>query len=265
MNPPNQDKQDETDTNHEEDSGTALTERYQKSLIKYDDELDEFTKAAFALKMIELVGQLVKSFAGTIKAPLKRDLIVECVDVGLRLLHSIFKTNRENLQELGDILKYLIRQQNSQLKGQSLENRLDELIILIHNGMAYGIIKKIAQSVGHVDLKDSFTDVFESKALLSYRMVETSIRLDNYAPVAKKLIDFGKEIKDNKFAYNVLRRLIADYVNYSEIDREQRQKLVEKFKLTGGAEYLLNTTKSERTIHLKPRKTGKFLPPTKKK
>jgi hypothetical protein len=261
----NRDEHDEAISNHEEDSDTSLTERYKKSLVKYSDELDEFTKAAFALKIIELVGQLVKSFAGTIKAELKQDLIEECINVGLRFLHSILKSNKNNLQELGDILKHLIRQQNPQLSEQSVRNRKDELIIIIHNGFAYGVIKKISHSVGHIDLKDSFTDVFKTKGLLSYQLVETAIRLDHYAPLADKLIHFGKEIKGNKFAYTVLKQLIADYVNYFDVDRAQRQKLIDKFKLTGGAEYLINTTKSERTIHLQPRKNRNFPPPSKKK
>jgi hypothetical protein len=257
----NQDKQDEAFSHQEDDSDTSLTNKYKKNLVKYSDELDEFTKAAFALKMIELVGQLVKSFAGTIKAELKQDLILECINVGLRFLHSIFTSSKDNLQEIGNILKHLIRQQNPQLTEQNIEYRKDELIIILHGGLGYGVVKKVAQSVGHTDLRDSFADVFETNQLLSHRLVETAIRLDHYAPLAKKLIDFGKEIKDNKFAYNILRRLIADYVNYFDVERGERQKLIDKFKLRGGAEYLINTTKSERTIHLQPRKDGTFSPP----
>lgn len=260
----NQDKKDKADPDDEQ-SETSLMQNYKKTPIKYSDDLDHFTKTAFALKMIELVGQLVKSFSGTIKKDLKQDLIEECVDIGLRLLHSIFKTHQDYLQELADILKHLIREQDPKLEGRNLENRVDELIILIHHGFAYGIIKKIAQSIGHIDLKPSFNDIFEMKELLSYKLVETAIRLDNYAPSDKKLIDFGSKIKDNKFAYNVLRRLIADYVNYSDVEREQRQRLVDRFKLAGGSEYLLNTAKSERTIHLKRPNTGTFSPPEKKK
>jgi len=262
----NQDKQDETEKTSEEDSDTSMTDKYRKNLIKYTDELDHFTKTAFALKMIELVGQLVKSFSGTIRAELKQELIQECVDVGLRLLNSIFKTNERHLQEIGAILKHLIRLYNARLQSKSLISRLDELLILLHSDMAYGVIKRIAHSIGHVDLRDSFTDVFETKEQVSYEMVETAIRLDNYAPTAKKLVEFGRELLDsnNHFAYNVLRRLVADYINYSEIDRKQRQALVDKFKLAGGAEYLLNTAKSDRTIHARPRKTGTFSPPKKK-
>jgi DNA repair exonuclease SbcCD nuclease subunit len=262
----NQDKQDAVEKTSEEDLDTPIMEGYKKNLVRYSDDLDYFTKTAFALKMIELVGQLAKSFSGTIKAELKEGLIEECVNVGFRLLHSIFESNERHLQALGAILKHLIRYYDARLQSQNLISRIDELLVLIHNDITYGVIRRIANSVGHVDLRDSFTDVFQTKEKLSYRLMETAIRLDNYAPPTKQLTDFGEELdKENKFAYNVLRRLIADYINYSEVDGRQRQTLVSKFKLIGGAEYLLNTAKSDRTVHKPPRKTGRFAPPEDKK
>jgi 3',5'-cyclic AMP phosphodiesterase CpdA len=263
----NLDKQDEAEKTSEEQSDTSMTDQFRKNLVKYTDDLDYFTKTAFALKTIELVGQLVKSFSGTIEGDLKQDLIQECIDVGLRLLHAIFETNERHLKQLGAILKTLIRLYNARLQSQGLINRLDELLVLLHHDFAYGVIKKTAQSIGHIDLQDSFTDVFEGRDQVSYRMVETAIRLDNYAPAARKLVEFAKELLDskNKFAYNVLRRLVADYVNYSEIDTRQRQMLVEKFKLAGGTQYLLHTAKSDRMIQNRPRKTGRYSPPIKKK
>jgi hypothetical protein len=261
-----QDQQDASVIDDEETSDSSSLEKYKNSLVKYSDDLDEFTKAAFALKMIELVGQLVKSFAGTIKAELKQDLIEECINVGLRFMHSIFKTHKDNLKEVGEILKHLIRQQNPKLNEKSLESRKDELLIIIHHGLAYGVIKKISLSVGHEDLKDSFSDIFDSKDLLSYKLVETAIRLDHYdSPLADKLIKFGRSLKNNKFALNILKRLVADYVNYFEVRGPERQKLVDTFKLAGGTEYLINTTKSERNVPTKGSKGGGFLPPSKKK
>lgn len=260
----NQDKRDESTTDDENDELSITENSLNKHLVKYSDELDDFTKASISLKMIELVGQLVKSFAGTIKAELKHQLIEECINIGLRFLRSIFDLHKDNLNELSNILKYLIRQRHPNISESELENRRDELLILIHHGLAYGVIKKISLSVGHEDLKDSFTDVFQSNELTSYKLVETAIRLDHYnSPMADKLIKLGKGIENNKFAFKVLRRLIADYVNYFEVMGAERQKLVEAFQLSGGKEYLLNNNKSERDAHLNHRQPQRFSPPQK--
>lgn len=236
-----------------------------RSLVRYG-EADEFTKVAISLKMIELVGQLVKSFAGTIRAELKQELIEECINVGLRLCRSALKESKDNLSELSDILKHLIRQQHPQLSETGLEQRTDELLILLHHNFAYGVIKKISLSVGHEDLKNSFYDVFGSKELLSYKMVETAIHLDHYdSPVAEKLGKLLKEVKNNKFAYNILKRLVADYVNYFEVRGAERQKLVDGFKLAGGKDYLINIDKGDRQARLSHSNPKGYLPPRKKK
>ena len=146
----------------------------------------------------------------------------------------------------------------------SLERRKDELLIIVHNAFAYGVIKKISLSVGRENLRDSITDVFADKKLLSHKLVETAIKLDHYdSPHAPEIIKFGNELKDNKCAYNVLKRLVADYVNYFEVRGSERQALVDKFKLSGSKEYLLNVSKTDRTVPAKNRR--QMLPPKRKK
>jgi hypothetical protein len=76
----NQDMQDALISNEEENDDLLMPESsHNHRLVKYSDELDDFKKTAITLRMIELVGQLVKSFAGTIKRDLKHELIEECI------------------------------------------------------------------------------------------------------------------------------------------------------------------------------------------
>jgi hypothetical protein len=128
------------------------------------------------------------------------------------------------------------------------------------------VIKKISNSVGHEDLKNSFNDIFASKKLLSYKLVETAIRLDHYdSPLADQQIQLGRRIKDNKFAYHILSRLVADYVNYFEIRGPERQKLIDNFRLLVGKEYLFNLDKAERDALLPAKGKDKFNPKPNKK
>jgi UDP-2,3-diacylglucosamine pyrophosphatase LpxH len=261
----NQDTQDNL-LSINEDNDSDLPVRRSSRVTKYSDDLDDFTKTSFALKMIELVGQLVKSFAGTIRAQLKQELVEECIDIGLRLLRAVFESHRHNLQEVVKIFKYLVRQQNPDLSLQEVEHKADELLIVIHHGIAYAVIKKISSSVGHEDLKDIFNDIFQSKEALSYKLVETAIRLDHYeSPLADRVIRFSRQIKNNEFAHNVLKRLVADYINYFGVRGSERQRLVDELKLLGGKGYLINTDKGERAVHVSDGKSQPFSPPEKGK
>jgi len=263
----NKDRRDALISKGEEEEEFAnLAEPSKAELVRYSDEVDEFTKVAIALKTIELVGQLVKSFPGTIRVGLKQELIEECINIGLRMCRAFLDANREQITELRNILRQLVRDQNPRLTEKGVEQRLEELIVLIHHWLAYGVIKKISNSVGHEDLKNSFNDIFASKELLSYKLVETAIRLDHYdSPLADQQIQLGRRIKDNEFAHNILSRLIADYLNYFEVRGSERQKLIDNFRLIGGKEYLFNVDKAERDALLPAKDKDKYNPKPNKK
>jgi len=250
----------------EEEEAKALNEKSTTELVRYSEDTDEFTKVAIALKTIELVGQLVKSFPGTIRGGLKQELIEECINIGLRMCRSFLDFYREEITELSDIFRDLIRDQNPNLTPTGVEQRVEDLVVLIHQWTAYAVIKKISNSVGHEDLKNSFNDIFSAKESLSYKLVETAIRLDHYdSPLADHQIQLGRTIKENKFAHNILRRLIADYVNYFEVRGSERQRLIDNFHLVGGKDYLFNVDKADRAARVPPKEEGKYLPNKNKK
>jgi predicted MPP superfamily phosphohydrolase len=263
----NKDRRDALISESEEEGETpTLSEPPKTEMVRYAEDADEFTKVAIALKTIELVGQLVKSFPGTIRGGLKQELIEECINIGLRMCRAFLDANREEMTDLSQILRELVRDQNPRLTKRGVEQRIEELIVLIHHWLAYGVIKKISNSVGHEDLKNSFNDIFASKKLLSYKLVETAIRLDHYdSPLADQQIQLGRRIKDNKFAYHILSRLVADYVNYFEIRGPERQKLIDNFRLLVGKEYLFNLDKAERDALLPAKGKDKFNPKPNKK
>ncbi len=96
------------------------------------------------------------------------------------------------------------------------------------------------------------------------KLVETAIRLDHYDnPTADKLIRFGTSLKNNEFSNKVLRRLVADYLNYFEVVGAERQKLAKAFNLSGEKDYLFNVNKSERDALVNSKNSQKFTPPEK--
>ena len=105
-----------------------------------------------------LVGQVVKSFSGTIKSELKQQLIQECISLGTRFLGSVLQTQRASLEILKEILDILIKERNLNISESMVEQRRDHLIVILHHEMAYSVIKKISMSVGHEALKDSLAD-----------------------------------------------------------------------------------------------------------
>ncbi len=130
-------------------------------------------------------------------------------------------------------------------------------------GLTYGIIKKISDSVGHPKLNGIYQKIFEArKDSLSYKLLEAALRLEHFEdPLADKIIKLGTHLeKNNKFVWDILQRLVADYLNYNSGRKgADRHKLITKFNLENRPGLLTNEEKSERKYT--PKLRPKFNPP----
>lgn len=250
-----------------DESRLSLYSNKEKFLVEYQENLDDFVKIAITLKMIEVLGQLVRSFASTLKANIKKEITQESIQLGLRLLQATYGYREIGTEEIRVILGLLIQERHPELSEQEIIKRADYLLLYFFLNATYGVVKKISISIGHEDLKAIYANVFtENQSSLSYQMIEAALRLDHYTdPIIDKITKLGDEIKTtNKFAWDVLQRLVADYLNYnSGAKGANRHKLMSKFELENNPNYLLNEEKDERKYLPPPRKS--FTPPKNKK
>lgn len=247
----------------DEDDAIAIFKNRQRFNVEYREDLNEFTKAAITLKMIEVLGQLARSFASTLVGDDKISIIRETVELGLRFLKSRYTFQMSELEELRLIILELIKHRNAELSSHKMLERADQIVNFSFFVITFGVIKKISLSIGHEDLKGSFDKFFSShQSELSYRMIETAFRLDHYPdPLIERITDLGDELETkNPFMWDVLRNLVANYMNLNSVSNAQdRQKLMDKFNLSGNSNFLTNSEPSERKYL--PAKRQKFQPP----
>lgn len=257
-------RHEQLESAHEdEDEALAIFKNRKRFLVEYRKDLNEFTKAAITLKMIEVLGQLARSFASTLVGDDKISIIRETVGLGLRFLKSRFNFEASELEELRLIIIELIRHRNAGLNAHKLLERADQIVLYSFFVVTFGVIKKISLSIGHEDLKGSFDKFFSAhQTELSYRMIETAFRLDHYPdPLIERIIELGDELETkNPFMWDVLRNLVANYMNLNSVSNAQnRQKLLHKFKIGNTPNFLTNSEVSERKYL--PPKRQKFKPP----
>lgn len=248
-----------------EESRQALYSNKEKFKVEYHEELNDFVKIAITLKMIEVLGQLVRSFASTLKAKIKTDIVNECIKLSLRLLQSTYqlRESEKDIEEIRIILGLLIQDKHPDLSEQEILKRANNLLLFYFFCSAYGVIKKVSLSIGHEDLKMIYSNIFAiNESLTSYRIIEAALRLDHYTdPVIDKVIKLSADIKTkNKFVWDILQRLVVDYINYNSGTKgANRHKLMAKFELENSSLFLLNEEKDERKYLPSARKP--FTPP----
>lgn len=231
-----------------------------KFLVEYAPDLDHFLKTAMALKMIEVLGQLVRSFATTLKKEQRAEIVKECVDLGLRLLGSLYDLKDDDIDQLQKLLADLIKEKYKTWTSGKVLERANEVMLEVYYGLTFGVLRKIAVSTGLEDLQSTYRTVLgDAKAPLNYRIVAAAIRLENLNnPRAKEIVELGEELaRNNPFMFTGLRHFVANYLNYSGVDNASERKLLStKFGISSGG--LANTDRTERA-RLPSR--GRFRPP----
>jgi hypothetical protein len=194
--------------------------------LAYSDELDDFVKINIALKSMYILGQVLRAFPGAIRQDLKTQIARECYLLGLRVLMMVVSAVRTHTDELRSYFAALIQEQRAVVKMSEIPASAEEVILHLMHGWAFGIIKKISESVGLAELDVTYEEVLAGAGdLLSVQCIDLSIKLDHYYQFPESQVDLlHARVRKNLFAYSVLRDLVAQYFALFRSTASLRQK-----------------------------------------
>lgn len=221
-------------------------------LVKYSDDLDDLTKITIAFKNLDLLGQILRNFPGSLRADLKLELAEECYMLGLRTLRALLSSAEEKLDELRIIYSKLIKDRRAIRSDIDLLQATDSIMIWLANGACYGIIKRVSYSIGHEDLKEIYKDVVRRRGgIPSVDLIDLSLKLDHFPEIPLSQIKhIEKKVEKNKFVWELLRDMIANHLYLFHVKEQTRQQLCAKFNISTGPS---NNLKQLYNEHKRPR------------
>jgi hypothetical protein len=209
---------------------------------KSDFDLEEFMQINVAIKNVQILGQLLKNFPGSWQGNQKFILVQECYSLGFRVLKFIFTSVDENKEGVVQRLAELLKIHNPQWDSEKIFQSIRIHIFGLLEGMTYGIIKYVADSVGH----DSFSLTFEEllnkyPQNISYKFIDLSVKMDYYKDFPKtQIFDLARTVHKNNFATFLLQYCVWYYFYIYKTDYFLRQSVCSKLgiklpqKLTSG-------------------------------
>lgn len=198
-----------------------------------------------AFKTIEVMGQILKNYPGTIIASTKNELLEAAYGLGMRTLtytseilyggiEKVFEEVRKKLQprptpiELGKMADV----------SRKLNNVMDNIFALL----SYATIRKLAESLANRAL-DPLVTRSTLNGEVAYNLIKSSIQLNEFGVIAVDIIISeydGYMENDNIFAAKLLRLLVFDhYYVYGSKDFRGRQRIWDKMKF-GKKEQILS-------------------------
>jgi hypothetical protein len=213
--------------------------------IKYDDQLQHLVKVTIAFKTLQILGQVLRNFTGSLEGPLKLEITQECYSLGMRTLSAILSIASSELDEMRQYLGSLIAERSGITDTKVLAARTDDAIVWLGTAIGFGAIKRVSYAVGHSDLTTTYQKVLQANGNLSTRMIDAAIKLDHFNRVPEKELDgLESRIRKNHFAYTVMRDMVADHLYLYSHDFPIIQKLGAKWKIAvTSPTYLSNRSK----------------------
>jgi predicted MPP superfamily phosphohydrolase len=146
---------------------------------KYNRKLDDIVKINIAFKTLQILGQVLRNFPGSLEGDLKLDITRESYLLGLRTVRALLSLAENNLDSMRVYIADLIAERTG-IADQELANKTESAIIWLAGAAAFGTVKRVSYAVGHQDLAATYDRVLAMERSLSNRIIDVAIKLDHY-------------------------------------------------------------------------------------
>ena len=193
----------------------------------YSTDLPVGAKLDYASSSLEILGQILRNFTGSLPGEQKLEIIRTAYCLGLRTLAALLGSAEGTL---------LWAKEKSQSAGGRREpdrfQRIQKLIAIVAQSMGVAVLHAVSQSVGTPDLEPSaYRDALRELGLNNAtQLVDLAIKLGHSE--AYPITEIGslcREFRENRYASDVLRALVSLHLHIFKIDREMRQRVISLF------------------------------------
>jgi hypothetical protein len=196
-----------------------------------DKELNDVLKINVAFKTIQIMGQILRNFPGSLKGDVKFEVARETYLLGLRALGMIMK----RLQMDANVIKTFVKEYLKEKKGISdvgdLNRQADEFIFWFGVVLGGSIIQRISYSVGSDKLEETYRDLTKGEKSLPLRLVDISIKLEHFTLPTAEIISLNKELNKNIYAQTILKTRVLHHFYLYYVKPKFRQQLCSKLEI----------------------------------
>jgi predicted MPP superfamily phosphohydrolase len=215
----------------EESEKSEERESMDEAFAEVDAYLRRFS---VAYKTLQILGQLVKNFPGSMKELQKRQIVDACYGIGLRTLGALLKGIELNKEEVMRSIIDVLRQDDPNLANEVLSRKArDSLYGLIHM-VSYATVKRIGHAVGSPALAKVHDALLEASDAPSVALVHASVRLDQFSRdfPQDEVERLGVALKDNVLSLGILRSMVVNHFYLFVENYALKQRICDKLGIS---------------------------------
>ena len=214
------------------DSAPCIPEHHEGETEEEPDDLVRFvSELTLALRTLEVLGQIVKNFPGSLIGADKFSLVKEAYDLGLRTVSMILDLFNSNSQDFVEMVVERVLTEHPELNDQSkrldFEKNLKAFMFWMIEISCFGLLKRISNAVGHSQLTETYSEVLAATNTNAVALVDISVQLDNLGLPEDRLEGLAKRFKDSVFSERLLRQMVVQHFYLFPTRESTKQKVCE--------------------------------------
>ena len=208
---------------------TGLDESHENQDDVEVDRTDPVIQFVTALRHLEILGQVLKNFPGSLEGPVKFDIANACYNLGLRSLSMVFEGIRKDQYMLLEEMSQEITRRHPELTQSEIRARARDGISGLVYMLSYGLISKIVRAVGSPDLSRTYDRLLNQNQTAAYVLIDAALRLDTSDHFPETTIrKVAENVEESPLVISVLRQLVVRHFQLFPVGFRTKQSISEK-------------------------------------
>ena len=186
-----------------------------------------------AMKTLQILGQIIKNFPGSMESDDKIRIMETCIQLGLRISSSFFEFIKAMREDYIECIIQILKENTPELNQEELKKKAFDTMMGLAEFISFCLVKRISYDVGSPDLFKTYVRLEKPNNTPALSTILSSIKIDytNKFPVAA-IEDQARRLKQYPLAFAILRMLVYHHFTLFPVEYKIRQRLCPSLKIT---------------------------------
>lgn len=174
--------------------------------VDTDERIADTLKINVAFKTIQILGQILRNYPGSLKAAEKLRVTKETYSLGLRLLKFLVNALEKNKEDIVQFIISLIQERHPTWSEERIKKRAGDTLFNLTEAIVFIVMKHIADSTGDEALAVTFDELLHEATNPSYKFIDLPIRLFHFSQFPEtEIINLYKDFGGKPFPAQLVR------------------------------------------------------------
>jgi hypothetical protein len=194
--------------------------------VAYHEGMNVVDKVNFALRTLDLMGQVLRNFPGSLRKETKLEIARSAYLLGLRLLRAFLRLMEADIPNLRLFMSEAVRQNRQREDPEGIAQATNHALFFMARIAGFGLVKKVSYSVGARILERTYKRVVEEEGgTVPISLIDLSVRLDHMSFPENEIRRLWKRAENNLYAATIVRDLVASHFYLHEVENRRRQSI----------------------------------------